>query len=130
MVLDSPAGLHGKALERLLGQVNRVIVPVQPCCSTSLRRAIFLRRCSRKNGAEGACLRRRGRHARRCPDPGGRRTRAVPFLVRFPSVLSYIRDSQLYVQLAANGMTLFDLTASRAARDIEQWEPILDWAEK
>jgi chromosome partitioning protein len=30
VVLDTPAGLHGKALDTVVKQVNRVIVPVQP----------------------------------------------------------------------------------------------------
>ena len=62
------------------------------------------------------------------------RTRAAAELERFLSswnlpVLGHIRDSQLYVQLAANGMTLFDLSAARAGRDLEQWQPILQWIE-
>ncbi len=44
-------------------------------------------------------------------------------------MLSHVRDSQLYVQLAANGMTLFDLPAARAERDMELWRPILEWVE-
>ena len=36
---------------------------------------------------------------------------------------------KLYVQAAAHGLTLFDLSAARAAQDLEQWQPLLDWAE-
>lgn len=61
-----------------------------------------------------------------------RRTRAASELERFLAsydlpVLTCLRDTQLYVQAAANGMSLFDLTPSRAAKDIEQWQPIIDW---
>ena len=45
-------------------------------------------------------------------------------------VLTCLRDTQLYVQLAANGMTLFDLTASRAEKDMAQWQPIIDWVDE
>ena len=60
------------------------------------------------------------------------RTRAAGELERFLAsydlpVLACLRDTQLYVQLAANGMTLFDLTASRAEKDMAQWQPIIDW---
>ena len=44
-------------------------------------------------------------------------------------VLTYLRDTQNYVQAAAHGMTIFDLPASRAAQDWQQWQPILDWAD-
>ena len=43
-------------------------------------------------------------------------------------VLALLRDTQLYVQLAARGATLWDIAPSRAERDIEQWQPILAWA--
>jgi len=42
-------------------------------------------------------------------------------------VLAYLRNSQLYVQTAAHGMSIFDLSRSRAQTDREQWQPILDW---
>ena len=32
-------------------------------------------------------------------------------------------------QAAANGMTLFDLSPARAAKDLEQWQPIIDWVD-
>jgi chromosome partitioning protein len=44
-------------------------------------------------------------------------------------VLAYLRDTQVYVQAAAAGMTIFDLPPSRAERDVEQWQPIIDWVE-
>jgi chromosome partitioning protein len=42
-------------------------------------------------------------------------------------VLGYLRDTQTYVQLAARGMTLWDVARSRVARDIAQWQSIIDW---
>lgn len=129
VVLDTPAGLHGKALEKALRQVTRVIVPVQPSLFDILATRDFLEallqeKAVRKEHTFVAVVGMR-------VDP---RTRAAGELERFLSswelpVLSYLRDSQLYVQLAANGMTLFDLPESRAERDLEQWRPILDWIE-
>jgi hypothetical protein len=42
-------------------------------------------------------------------------------------VLTHLRTTQLYVQTTMHGMTMFDLSASRAAKDLEQWQPIIDW---
>ena len=127
VVLDTPAGLHGKSLEKVLRQVNCVIVPVQPSLFDILATRDFLdvllrEKAVRKERTFVAVVGMRV----------DARTRAAGELERFLSswdlpVLSYIRDSQLYVQLAANGMTLFDLPASKAARDMEQWQPILQW---
>lgn len=129
VVLDTPAGLHGKALEKVLRQVNRVLVPVQPSLFDILATRDFLEallqeKAVRKERTFVAVVGMR-------VDP---RTRAASELERFLSscdlpVLSYIRDSQLYVQLAANGMTLFDLPPSRAERDLELWRPIVEWVE-
>ncbi len=127
VVLDTPAGLHGKALEKMLRQVNRIIVPVQPSLFDILATRDFLEtlleeKAVRKERAFVAVVGMRV----------DARTRAAGELERFLSsydlpVLGHIRDSQLYVQLAAAGMTLFDLTEARAERDLEQWQPILDW---
>jgi chromosome partitioning protein len=43
-------------------------------------------------------------------------------------VLAMLRDTQLYVQLAARGATLWDIAPSRAERDLAQWQPLLAWA--
>jgi hypothetical protein len=39
-----------------------------------------------------------------------------------------LRDTQNYVYAAGEGMSIFDLPAYRAERDLEQWQPIIEWA--
>ena len=129
VVLDTPAGLHGKALDRVLKPVNRVIVPVQPSLFDILATRQFLEvlleeKAVRKQHTFVAVVGMR-------VDP---RTRAAGELEQFLStydlpVLTYLRDTQLYVQLAANGMTLFDVSAARAGKDLAQWQPIIDWVD-
>ena len=63
------------------------------------------------------------------------RTRAAGELDRFLAgsglpVLTCLRDTQNYVQAVAHGMTIFELPASRAAQDWEQWQPIVDWVSR
>jgi chromosome partitioning protein len=129
VVLDSAAGLHGKALERMLGQVDRVIVPVQPSLFDILATRQFL---------ETLLAEKAVRKARAFVAVVGMRvdarTRAAGELERFLNsydlpVLTCLRDTQLYVQLVANGMTLFDLSASRAEKDMAQWANIIDWVD-
>ena len=36
-------------------------------------------------------------------------------------VVGWLRDTQNYVQLAARGLTLWDVAPSRVERDLEQW---------
>jgi chromosome partitioning protein len=42
-------------------------------------------------------------------------------------VVAWLRDTQNYVQLAAHGLTLWDVAPSRVERDLEQWQPLKEW---
>ena len=60
------------------------------------------------------------------------RTRSYDELQRFLEglglpVLGNIRNTQNYVQLAARGLTLFDVNPNRVEQDLEQWKPVLKW---
>lgn len=127
VVLDTPAGLHGKTMERALKAATHVVVPLQPSLFDILATRHFLaalqeQKAVRKGGLKVALVGMR-------VDP---RTRSAQELERFLSgyalpVVGHLRDTQMYVQLAARGMTLFDLSAAAAERDLEQWAPLLDW---
>lgn len=128
VILDTPAGLHGKKLTHVLKLVQRVIVPLQPSIFDILATRHFLDALReeqeiRKHHAFVAVIGMRV----------DARTRAAAELERFLSdvglpVLTCLRDTQNYVQVAAHGMTLFDLPPSRVAKDLEQWQAIRDWA--
>ena len=42
-------------------------------------------------------------------------------------VVAWLRDTQNYVQLAARGLTIWDVAPSRVERDLEQWQPLKEW---
>jgi chromosome partitioning protein len=127
VVLDSPAGLHGKKLAALLKLVDRVLVPLQPSLFDMLATGGFLdalaqEKAVRNGGIPIAIVGMRV----------DARTRSAQELERFLAryelpVLSFLRDTQLYVQAAAHGLTVFDLPPSRVERDLEQWRPIAEW---
>ncbi|POZ63450.1 cobyrinic acid a,c-diamide synthase [Chromobacterium alticapitis] len=127
VVLDSAAGLRGKKLSALLSQVGHVIVPIQPSpfdmwASEDFFEQMLEEKTIRKNKAFMAVVGMR-------VDPRTRSARELEqFLARHDvPVLTWLRDTQLYVQAAGAGMSLFDLQASRTARDREAWQPILRW---
>ena len=127
VVLDTPAGLHGKALDRALKAATHVIVPLQPSLFDILATRHFLEALQEQKTVRKGAL-KVGLLGMRL-DP---RTRSAHELERFLSgyalpVVGHLRDTQMYVQLAARGMTLFDLSASAAERDRAQWEPVLEW---
>jgi len=129
VVLDTPAGLSGKLLDKVLKLSTRVIVPVQPSLFDMLATRHFLtallaEKAIRKGRADVAVVGMRV----------DARTRAAGELERFFAtfelpVLTYLRNTQVYVQATAAGMTLFDLPPARAERDLAQWQPIIDWVE-
>ena len=130
VVLDTPAGLHGKKLGQVLKLVRRVIVPLQPSIFDILATRHFLDALAeekeiRKHEAFVAIVAMRV----------DARTRAAAELERFLAdtglpVVAHLRDTQNYVQAAAHGMSIFELPGSRAEKDIEQWQPLLDWVQR
>lgn len=127
VVLDTPAGLHGKKLAQVLRLVNRVIVPVQPSIFDILATRHFLDAL-----LEEKEIRKQHTFIAVIGMRVDARTRAAGELDRFLEglglpVLSYLRDTQNYVQAAAHGLTIFDLAPARAEKDREQWQPIIDW---
>lgn len=127
LVVDSPAGMHGDKLTNALKRAERVIVPVQPSAFDMVATSNFLdvlraERAVRKAKIEVAMIGMRV----------DARTRAAAELETFLDaagfpVLTLLRDAQVYVQAANEGLSLFDMAPSRAARDVEQWQPLLDW---
>ena len=133
VVLDTPAGLHGRKLGQVLKLVRRVIVPLQPSIFDILATRHFLDQLFeekeiRKHEASGDMV---AIVAMRVDA----RTRAAGELERFLDgvglpVVAHLRDTQNYVQAAAHGMSIFELPASRAEKDIGQWQPLLDWVQR
>ncbi|MEW6165837.1 MAG: ParA family protein [Pseudomonadota bacterium] len=128
VVLDTPAGLHGKKLVQVLRQIDRIIVPLAPSLFDILATRAFLDELLEEKRVK--------KHRVEIAVVGMRvdaRTRAAGELERFLvgtglPVVAHLRDTQNYVQAAAHGMTIFDLPAARAAQDWEQWAPLLRWA--
>jgi chromosome partitioning protein len=130
LVIDSPAGLHGKNLSHALKHAEKVLVPVQPSMFDMAATSAFLQilmeeKAVRKSKAFVGVLGVR-------VDP---RTKAAATLEAFLGqcdlpILTYLRDSQIYPNAAFNGLTIFDLAPSLAAREQEHWQPVLAWVRR
>lgn len=127
VILDAPAGMHGDRLKIAVKHVDQVLIPVQPSPFDMDTAGEFIDLLTDLKKV------RRGR----CPLAlvGSRvnsRTLSASHLESFFGtldlpVLGQIRDAQIYVQMASEGTTLFDLPQHRVARDLEQWAGILRW---
>lgn len=127
VVLDTQAGLHGKKLDQVVKMVHRVIVPLQPSLFDILATRDFLAVL-----LEEKVVRRQKTFVAVVGMRVDARTRAAHELERFLAgldlpVLAYLRDTQVYVQAAAHGLSVFDLPAWRAEKDLEQWRAIIEW---
>ena len=127
LILDSPAGIRGKNLSHALKLAHKIIVPVQPSVFDMVATRDFIDRLM----VEKTIKKRKafiGIVGMRV-DP---RTRAASTLEQFLSqydlpILTYLRDTMMYVNSAFNGKSIFDLPLYQAERDLMQWQPLTTW---
>ena len=127
LIIDAPAGVHDKALAELVREADAVLVPVATSVFDFEATSDFL--------AELAALKPVKEGKRPIAVIGSRvdsRTVAASDLDNFLEPLSidvvtHIRDSQLYVHAARDGLTIFDQPRSRAEDAWADWPPLLEW---
>lgn len=125
VVLDTPAGIHGKRLDEVMRVADKVLVPLQPSIFDIHATHEFVRHLlahKRSDKVQVAIVGMRTREHTIATD----QLRAFLDTLGVP-LLGFLRDTQNYVHLAAHGLTLFDVGSSRFERDLEQWQPITKW---
>jgi chromosome partitioning protein len=125
VVLDTPAGMHGKRLDEVMKLADKVIVPLQPSIFDIHATHQFVRELlahKRSDKVKLAIVGMRTREGTIATD----QLRSFLESVKLP-MLGFVRDTQNYVHLAAHGLTLWDVGSMRFERDLEQWKPILRW---
>lgn len=127
VVLDTPAGLHGRRFKDIVKLADKILVPLQPSVFDIFATRAFLDELAENQHASRAQIGIVGMRV----DP---RTIAADKLRVFVDsiglpMLGYLRDTQNYIHLAAQGLTVFDVARSRVERDLELWQPICEWLE-
>jgi chromosome partitioning protein len=124
-VLDTPAGLRHRRLDEVLKLADKLIVPLQPSLFDIEATHTFLREVREHRRADKIQV---GLVGVRVREGFISTDQLHHFLDTLDvPVLGFLRDTQNYVHLAARGLTLWDVAPSRVERDLEQWEPILQW---
>lgn len=127
VVLDTPGGLHGFSLSRLLMNADVVLMPI---CDS-----IF----DRESAA--ACLAEIRMHPRvatgrvQLAAVGMRvdaNTRAEPRLRLWAEqhavpLVGVLNEGRAYARVAERGLTLFDRSPAKVQAELAQWEPVLAW---
>ena len=125
VVLDTPDGLHGKALDAVLRIADRLLIPLQPSLFDIQATHAFVQELrAHKRGHEIAV----GLVGMRVREHTIANEQLQHYLSTVPvPVVAWLRDTQNYVHLAARGLTLWDVAPSRVERDLEQWQPLAAW---
>lgn len=127
LIVDAPAGVHGAELAALVKSADAVLVPVSTSTFDFEATADFL--------AELSALKPVKEGRRALAIIGSKvdsRTVAAADLDAFLAplsldVLTHVRDSQLYVHAARDGLSIFDQPRSRAEEAWSDWPPIMHW---
>jgi chromosome partitioning protein len=125
VVLDTPAGLHGRRLDEVMKLADKVLIPLQPSIFDIHATHEFIGQLlthRRSDQVQVAVVGMRTREGTISTD----QLRTFLQGVRVP-LLGFLRDTQNYVHLAAHGLTLWDVASTRFAGDREQWAPIVTW---
>jgi chromosome partitioning protein len=125
VVLDTPAGLHGKQLRDVVHSANKVLVPLAPSVFDIFATRAFLDELAELRKASGLQVGLVGIRV------DGRTLAADQFQSFVKGLglplLGELRPTQNYVYLAARGLTLFDVAPGRVERDLQQWAGICRW---
>lgn len=125
VVLDTPAALQGKRLEAVLKIADRILIPLQPSLFDIQATHAFVQTLREHRRAHEIKL---GLVGMRVREHTLANEQLHQYLSTLPvPVVGWLRDTQNYVQLAARGLTLWDVAPSRVERDLEQWAPLAAW---
>lgn len=127
LIMDVPAGTHGKLMKRYVKLAQTVIIPVLPspvdirATARFIHDLLLVGRISREK-TRVAVVANRVRE----------NTRVYHALQRFLTSLDIpfiatLRDSQNYIRAAERGLGIFELPSAQVSVDIEQWQPLLKW---
>ncbi|MGI4860436.1 MAG: AAA family ATPase [Janthinobacterium lividum] len=126
-VLDTPAGLDETTLRHVAALADHIIVPLQPSIFDIFATQAFLAMLVKERAVKRGKI-QVGVVGMRVDA----RTKAAEQLQRFVEgldlpVLTSLRDTQNYIQLAAHGLSLWDVAPSRVEKDLEQWRALTRW---
>jgi chromosome partitioning protein len=127
LVMDAPASTHGNDIDKLLKQVDTLILPVLPS-------PIDMRACQRFLGE----LLESGRVSHQQTKIGivANRVRENTLIyhdlekylghLNIPFI-THLRESQNYIRSAEQGLGIFELAPSLVYKDVVLWDALVEW---
>jgi len=127
LIIDAPAGVHGRELTHLVRHAHHILIPVLPSPIDIRAAAHFigelLLTCKAMSSAVTlAVVANRARE----------QTLIYKDLERFLNSLEIpfiatLRETQNYIRAAKQGLGIFELPFAQVADDLVEWQPILAW---
>ncbi len=130
IIVDGPAGIRAGSLKKLVSMSDKVIVPLKPGYFDIMSTESFLEEIveiiNEQEKETDLCL---------IGNMADIKTKATEQLAKFISSTglfspTMIRQAQIYVHLAAHGLTIFDSKSNLFEKALLQWQPLIDWIEK
>lgn len=127
LIMDAPAGVHGKAINKMLLRVDTLILPVLPspidmrACNRFLTELLASGRVSKNQTRIGIVANRAKEQTRIYHDLETYLGHLkVPFI-------THLRESQNYIRSAEKGLAIFELAPSQVYKDVVLWDPLFKW---
>ena len=133
VVMDAPAGTHGRALNDMLKRAQSVVVPVIPS-PVDLNAAVRLHEdllgasalVNRKARIATVANRVRETSPSRLALEDYLRSLRLPDGRKLPFV-AYLRNTTYYARVFERGLSIFEVAPAAMAHDVELWQPLLRW---
>jgi len=130
LVVDAPAGAAGLLLKELVRKANHILIPVAPSPIDIRASADFIKDLFLVGGARTANARMAVVANRVC----NRSNTSYAALERFLSslkmpFLTSLGDSEIYLQAAEQGASIFELAEETSADERQAFLPIVRWLE-
>jgi len=129
MVIDSPAGIHGAELHQLVRRSQTLLVPIMPSPIDMRASWRFLENLFGLAAVQkGSVI--VGLVANRVKENTIIYRELNGFLGQYRApYVAHLRASMNYVRAAEKGLGVADLPRYLAARDWEEWKPLMRWVE-
>jgi chromosome partitioning protein len=130
LITDTPAGLRDDKLSDAVKSADCVIVPIQPSAFDIGATGDFLAVL-----AEEKSVRKDKTFVALVGMRVNLRTHSAAKLATFMQeadlpILAYLRNTQIYVTAAEQGLSIFDMRDSLVAQEKIQWKKLLQWVAK
>ena len=129
IIIDSPAGIRAASLKKLVSMSDKIVAPVKPGIFDIMSTQVFMEEIiemiNNQDKPTDVCI---------IGNMVDVRTKSAEQLQKFTESLGidcpvFIRQGQIYIHLAAHGLTIFDSQTNIFEKEIEQWQPLIEWLE-